>query len=251
MYKFDYAFFIHELWVGITYIPITLLLALVPMIFGILFGTLLAICRIQKIPVLNTAVKIYVLVFRSLPMVLLLLILYFGFMYSFDTIASTLNLNISSGNVPILLLAFIILSIVSIAFMTESVRTALQSVHIGQIEAAHSIGMKTSTIYRRVIIPQALPVAVPIFGNTFIGLTKGTSLVYMIGVTDLITGVKIEANANYRYLEAYVAVAVIYWALCIGIEQGVRLLSKCVKKNFEKDKILPKNSKMNFIGNSL
>jgi len=53
-------------------------------------------------------------------------------------------------------------------------------------------------------------------------------LVYMIGVTDLITGVKIEANANYRYLEAYFAVAIIYWLLCIATEQGIRLLSNKV-----------------------
>jgi len=228
MYKFDYSFFIHELWVGITYIPVTISLALVPMAIGVIFGTLLAIGRIQKVPLLQTFVKIYVLLFRSMPMVLLMLILYFAFMYGFDTLSAALHLKISSGNVPPLVLAFIILSFVSVAFLTESVRTALQSVQRGQIEAARSIGMKTASIYRRIIIPQALPVAVPILGNTFIGLMKGTALVYMIGVTDLITGVKIEANANYRYLEAYFAVAIIYWLLCIATEQGIRLLSNKV-----------------------
>ncbi|WP_073587845.1 amino acid ABC transporter permease [Anaerocolumna xylanovorans] len=225
MYKFDYSFFLHELWVAVTYIPLTLKLSMIPMVFGLVFGTLLAILRIQKVPVLNTLIKIYILIFRSMPMVLMILILYFSFMYGFDTIAELMHLKIRSGNVPPIILAYIILSIVSVAFMTESIRTALQSVQKGQVEAAHSIGMKTSAIYRRIIIPQALPVAIPILGNTFIGLTKGTALVYMIGVTDLITGVKIEANASYRYLEAYIAIAVIYWLLCIAIEQGIRLLS--------------------------
>lgn len=228
MYKFDYIFFLHELWVGVTYIPTTILMAVIPMIFGLLLGTLLAIGRIQKIPVLDVLIRIYVLLFRSMPMVLVLLILYFGFVYSFDTLAGFLHLKVNSGNVPPLLLAVIILSIVSLAFITESIRAALQSVSSGQIEAARSIGMKTGTIYNRIIIPQALPVAIPILGNTFIGLMKGTALVYMIGVTDLITGVKIEANANYRYLEAYIAVAVIYWLLCISIEQIIRFLSKQV-----------------------
>jgi ABC-type amino acid transport system permease subunit len=99
----------------------------------------------------------------------------------------------------------------------------------GQIEAAQSIGMTTPLIYRRVILPQALPVAVPILGNTFIGQIKGAALVSMIGVKDIVTQVKIEANANYRYLEAYIAAALVYWVICLGIEQGVRLLNRLVR----------------------
>lgn len=228
MYKFDYFFFLHELWIGVTYIPITLILAFVPLIFGLLVGTLLAICRIQKVPVLDRVTKIYILIFRSMPMVLALLLLYFAFSFGFDWLAGLLHLKILSANIPPLIIAIMILCVVSVAFISESIRMALQSVHKGQIEAAYSIGMRTRTVYKRVIIPQALPVAVPILGNTFISLTKGTALVYMIGVTDLITGVKIEANANYRYLEAYIAVAIIYWALCIVLEQGIRILSKSV-----------------------
>lgn len=230
MYKFDYVFFLHELWVAVTYIPLTLQLAVIPLLFGLVVGTLLAICRIQNVPVVSTLIKIYVLIFRSMPMVLMILILYFAFMYGFDAVAELLKLKIRSGNVPSIVLAYIILCIVSVAFMAESIRTALQSVHKGQLEAAHSVGMNTSTIYQRVIIPQALPVAIPILGNTFIGMTKGTALVYLVGVTDLITGVKIEANASYRYLEAYIAIAIIYWLLCIAIEQGIRLLSHKVNQ---------------------
>ncbi len=228
MYKFDYPFLLHEIWVAVTYIPLTLELSFIPMVFGLVIGTLLAVCRIQKIPVLNTIIKLYILIFRSMPMVLMILILYFSFMYGFDTLAGFLHLKIRSGDVPPIVLAYIILSIVAVAFMTESIRAALQSVQKGQIEAAHSIGMRTAVIYRRIIIPQALPVAIPILGNTLIGLIKGTSLVYMIGVTDMITGVKIEANASYRYLEAYIAIAIIYWLLCIAIEQGIGLISRRV-----------------------
>lgn len=230
MYKFDMIFFLHELWVGITYIPITLILAIVPMIIGLLLGTVLAVIRIQRIPVLDLVIKGYVLLFRSMPMVLLIMILYFGFVYGFDAFAGFFHLGISSGQISPLTLALIILSIVSVAFLTETIRTALQSVQKGQIEAARSIGMTTWTIYRRIIIPQAVPVAIPILGNAFIGLTQGTALVYMIGVTDLITGVKIEANATYRYIEAYIAIAIIYWGLCLVIEQGIRLLDFYVNR---------------------
>lgn len=228
MYNFDLNFFIHELWVGVSYIPYTLLLAFVPLLAGLIFGSLFAICRMQKVRFLNKLIQFYILVFRSMPIVLTLLIMYFIIIYSFDWMSQILNLQITSGEIPALVLALVILSLISIAFTAESVRAALQSVNQGQIEAAYSIGMKTRTVYRRIIFPQSLPVAIPILGSTFIGLLQGTALVYMLGITDLITGVKIEANANYRYLEAYVAIAIIYWLLTLAIEQCIRLLSSRV-----------------------
>jgi ABC-type amino acid transport system permease subunit len=141
--------------------------------------------------------------------------------------------SLRSGNIPSIVFAMAVLSFLAVAFMSESIRMALQSVPPGQVEAAQSIGMTTVTIYRRVIIPQALPVAIPILGNTFISQAKGTALVYLIGVTDLITGVKIEANATYRYLEAYIACALIYWVLCAGIEQGIRLINKKIRVRYK------------------
>jgi ABC-type amino acid transport system permease subunit len=229
MYHFDYAFFAHEIWIAITYLPLTLLLASVPLVFGMIFGSVLAIFRIHRVPVLGWISRGYVVLVRGMPMVLVMLILYFAFVYGFDTVAETMGWSLRSGNIPSLVLALIVLCFLSIAFISESIRTALQSVPPGQVEAAQSIGLTTPTIYRRVIIPQALPVAIPLLGNTFISQTKGTALVYMLGVTDLLTGVKIEANATYRYLEAYIACALIYWALCVGIEQGIRLLNKMVR----------------------
>jgi His/Glu/Gln/Arg/opine family amino acid ABC transporter permease subunit len=215
----------HELWVGVTYIPITLLLSIVPLIIGLIVGTLFAICRIQKVRIIDRIIQVYVVLLRSIPIVLLMLMLYFFFTYGIDEIAGFYHLPFRSSQVSPITLAFIILSFVSVAFLSESVRTALQSVQKGQIEAARSVGMTTTTIYRRIIIPQALPVAIPILGNTFIGLIQGTALLYLIGVTDLITGVKIQANGNYRYVEAYIAAAIVYWVLCIAVEQGIRLLS--------------------------
>jgi L-cystine transport system permease protein len=228
MYKFSFQFFGHEIMTAVSYIPITLLLALTPLVVGVLLGFILAVCRVQKIPVAARVIQIYITVFRSLPMVLTIVILYYFFQYGLNSISGALHLGITSAKVPPLAMALIVLCIISVAFITESIRTALQSVQKGQIEAALSIGMTTRTTYRRVIIPQALPVAVPILGNTFIGLVKGTALAYMLGVTDLVTGVKIEANASYRYIEAYIAIALIYWAICILIERLVKLLSKRV-----------------------
>lgn len=228
MYQFDFSFFIHELWIAVQYIPITLLLSIVPMLVGLIFGFFLAVCRIQKVKVLNELTAVYVILIRGIPIILLILVTYFAFEYGFDAFSQFFHLGISSAQVPMLAVGLFVLCVISVAFMTESIRTALQSVQKGQIEAAYAIGMTTATTYKRIIIPQALPVAVPILGNTFIGLIKGTALVYMIGIVDMLDATKIEANANYRYLEAYLAAAVIFWILCVLVEKGTSLLSKRV-----------------------
>jgi L-cystine transport system permease protein len=228
MYEFDFNFFLQELWVAVKYIPVTLLLSVVPMFVGLVFGSLLAVGRIQKIRILSPLTNVYVILIRGIPMVLLLLVVYFGFNYGFNAFSRTFHLGIESSKVPIIIIAIFVLCIISIAFLTESVRAALQSVPKGQVEAAYSVGMTTCDTYRRVIIPQALPVAVPILGNMFISFVKGSALVYMIGVVDLLDATKIEANINYRYLEAYIAAAIVYWAICVLIEKGTSLLSKRV-----------------------
>ena len=228
MCQFDFSFFLSEIWIAVQYIPITLLLSIVPMVVGLILGFFLAVCRIQKIKVLNELTSIYVILIRGVPMVLLILVTFFGFEYGFDAFSNFFHLGISSGKIPMLVIGIFVLCVISVAFMTESIRTALQSVEKGQIEAAYSIGMTTASTYRSVIIPQAMPVAVPILGNTFIGLVKGTALVYMIGIVDILDATKIQANANYRYLEAYIAAAIIFWIMCIAIEKGTTVLSKKV-----------------------
>jgi His/Glu/Gln/Arg/opine family amino acid ABC transporter permease subunit len=231
MYTIDYAFLLHELITGFLYLPFTLGLAAAPVAIGLVLGGFLAVIRVQRVPIVQHIIKWYIVIIRGLPTVLLLLIVYFSFVYSFDSLAELLHLSLRSGKIPPVVFAIIVLSFISIAFMSESVRAALLSVGTGQIEAAQSIGMTTPMIYRRVIIPQALPVAIPILGNTFIGQIKGVALVSMIGVKDIVTQVRIEANANYRYLEAYIAVAVVYWVICLGIEQGIRLLNHLVRSH--------------------
>ncbi|MDR3166767.1 MAG: amino acid ABC transporter permease [Treponema sp.] len=233
MYRIDYNFLLSEIKTGFLYLPFTLFLATGPLVIGFVIGGILALIRVQRVPVISEIIRWYTVFIRGLPMVLILLIVYFAFVSGFDLIMNALNLPFKSGQIPPVLFAFIILSFISTALITESIRMALLSVPPGQIEAAQSIGMTTPMIYRRVIVPQAMPVAVPILGNTFIGQIKGTALVSMIGVKDIVTQVRIAANANYRYLEAYIAVAIVYWIVCVGIEQGIRLLDRKIKSRIK------------------
>ncbi len=231
MYQFDFSFFVSELQVAFTYIPVTLLLACVPMVVGLVIGGLLAAVRVQHVPIASQLIALFVLLVRSLPIILLLLVSYYGFTGGFDALTSMLDLSINSAQVPILIIAIVVLCIIAIAFLTETMRAAFQSVDTGQIEAARSEGMTVGSLYRRVIVPQALPMAIPILGNVLIGLIQGSALVYIIGVVDLLNATKIQANINYRYIEAYLAAALVYWFLCFLIEKASDLLSQRVNRS--------------------
>jgi ABC-type amino acid transport system permease subunit len=114
------------------------------------------------------------------------------------------------------------------AYSSESLRAALLSVDKGQIEAAHSLGLTNAQTLRRVTIPQAVVVALPTMTNGFIGNFHGTSLVFVISVVDILAKAKLTGANAYRYFEVFVAVALIYWALCIVIER----LGKYLEKKF-------------------
>jgi L-cystine transport system permease protein len=100
----------------------------------------------------------------------------------------------------------------------------LQSVNSGQYEAAYSVGMTSWQMLKRIVFPQAMPVAIPLIGSNFIELIKGSAIASLISVVELINGTLFEANGNYKFLEAYLAAAVIYWTLCIMIERMVAFL---------------------------
>lgn len=109
--------------------------------------------------------------------------------------------------------AFIVLSLASSAYMAESIRASLYSVDKGQMEAAKSIGMTHMQSMTRIILPQAIKVAVPTLFSSFINIVKDTSLVFAIGVKEMMATAQLEGSSGYRYLEAYICVLLIYWAV--------------------------------------
>lgn len=107
--------------------------------------------------------------------------------------------------------------------------TSLESVPKGQIEAANALGMTYFQALRRVILPEAIVVALPSLGNSFIGLIKGTSLAFVCAVVEMTAAGKIIAGRTYRYFEVYVSLAIIYWIITIIVEQGIKLIEKKIR----------------------
>ncbi len=158
-----------------------------------------------KVPVLNKFfLNCIYLFFRGTPLMAQLFCFYFGVL----PLSNKLALRVSSFGA-----ALIILSLCSAAYMAESLRAAISSIHIGQMEAAQSIGMTYMQAMFRIILPQAIRVAIPTLFGTFINIVKDTSLVFAIGVKEMMAVAQLEGASGYRYLEAYVCVLLVYWAL--------------------------------------
>lgn len=223
-FQFDLSFLIFEIGVAIKYIPVVLLLSIVPLIIGLLLGIGIAIIRLFKIRPFDKFFTVFVIFLRGVPLVLQLTILYLAVSLSFDSLAKTFGLQMSSKDLSYTLIAVVGLSINATVYLSEVMRTALQSVPVGQYEAAYSVGMTSSQMLWRIIIPQALPVAIPLIGNNFIGLIKGSAIASLISVVEIINATLYEASGNYKFLEAYVAAAIIYWLLCILVERLVAFL---------------------------
>jgi polar amino acid transport system permease protein len=130
------------------------------------------------------------------------------------------------NSIPSLLFVLVAFSLNEAAYNSENIRAAIQSIEKGQIEAAHSLGMTSFQVLKRVLLPEAFVVALPTLGNALIGLLKGTSLAFVCSVVEITAQGKILAGSSYRYFEVYVSLAIIYWVLTIIIEQGIKFIEK-------------------------
>lgn len=224
--SFDFSFMVETLKIGLKYLPMTLYISFTPLFFGLILGALIAILRMSHKKPLVVLTKWYIVIVRGIPPILMLLLFFLTMTRVFDSLMGFLHINISSSVIKPPTVVICALTVIASANFAETIRTSFKSVGKGQLEAAYSIGMTRLTAIRRIIIPQALPVAIPIVANTFITLIKSSSLAYLLTVTDVLNGCKIHADVSYKFLEAYVAAAIIYYIICWGIEQGAKLLAK-------------------------
>ena len=120
------------------------------------------------------------------------------------------------------------------AYMAESIRAAIVGIDRSQTEAALSIGMTQSQLMRRIILPQATRVATPTLMNYFIDMIKATSLAFTLGVTELMGATQKEAAGSFLYLEAFLLVALIYWAIVEVLSWGQRRLEIYLNKAYQR-----------------
>lgn len=217
--QFDMQIFFSDLQTILWVVPGTLLMALVVLLSSIVIGALFASLRLfggrltSKIPLL------YVGYVRSVPLLMHLFIFF-----------QILQRLFPGQQHAQLLIMIIIYSFYVGASQTENIRAALSSVAKGQFDAGYSIGMTRTQTMLRIIFPQALKVAIPVFFNTYLATVKGLALVFTVGVIDIFAQAKLLAVQNFGYIEAYLAAALIYW----GISVSFTLLFGWLEKNFSR-----------------
>ena len=185
---------------------ITLRLTAAAVALGSVGGIALGIARLSKFKPLSLLARIYIDFFRGTPLLIQLLLIYFGvpsLLKSFGV-----NFTFDQWGAAILGLTFN-----SAAYLAEIVRGGIQSIESGQTEAAESLGLSSVQAMRYVIFPQALRRMIPPLGNEFITLLKDTSLVAVIGYQELLRQGQLVVAKNFRAFEIYIAVALNYLAM--------------------------------------
>ncbi|MUT67202.1 amino acid ABC transporter permease [Paenibacillus sp. NEAU-GSW1] len=207
-------------------IPNTLYITVVSVAVGFLIGTAVALIRTYRVPVLHPIAAGYVMFIRGTPMLMHLLLIYFGLPLLIDGAADALGFGFSSANIPLIGFAYISFSITAGAYMSEVVRAGITAVNRGQIEAAYSIGMTTVQALRRIVMPQALAVSLPNLSNNLIGMLHGSTLAFTVSVVEINAQAQIVAATNWKFLEAYIAAAILFWGMTVLIERGTGLLER-------------------------
>lgn len=220
--KLDFGYLVEIIPELLTFIPLTLFLAVISMIFSIIGGLILALITRSNIPVLKQLATIYISFFRAIPTLVQLFLIYYGLPQIFPALSAMTAITA----------AILGLSLKQSAFLAEIFRAALNSVDKGQVEACLSVGMTKAQAFRRIVLPQATRNAIPATSNIFIGLIKETSLAFTLGVVELFAQGKIIAAGSLKFFETYLALALLYWFLIIVFTMIQQALEKRMEKPY-------------------
>ena len=195
----------------------TLKVSLIALLIGLLLGIVICLAKISTIKVLNVLATIYVEVIRNTPILVQIMIIYFALPevgISFTPFMS----------------AIIALSINSGAYVSEIFRSGILAIDKGEMEAGRSLGLSYFQTMKFIILPQALKNSLPALGNEFISLVKESSIVYFVGVADIMFAANTVKNATYETFGPYLIAAAIYFIITSVLSFLVKRLEKKLAK---------------------
>jgi glutamate/aspartate transport system permease protein len=200
----------------------TVTLTLLAMTGGIIFGTLLAMMRLSRFTVLGLVAGGYVNLMRSIPLVLVIFWFYFLVPY--------IGAWAIGASRPIAVGAFwssvITFTMFEAAYYSEIMRAGIQSIPRGQVAAGQALGLNYWQTMARIVLPQAFRNMLPVLLTQTIILFQDTSLVYVISVTDFFGAAAKIANRDYRLVEMYTFVAVVYFIISFSLSYLVKVLQR-------------------------
>lgn len=194
----------------------TLQLAFITVLFGTVFGSLIAIARMSKLKIINFIVGVYVEIIRGTPILVQLYIFYLFLPMAFSALS-----NISEY-------WFVVGALImnSSAYVSEIIRAGIQAVDHGQTEAARSLGMSSKNTMLRIVLPQAIKNILPALGNEFIMMIKETSLASVFFINELMCTQKILQSSQYLVWQPLFIVAAIYFVVTYVLNQLVKFLER-------------------------
>jgi L-cystine transport system permease protein len=209
---------VKTMWLVLKSIPVTLQITLVALLAAAPVSFLMALVRIYEVKLLKELVTVYVSFIRGTPMILQILVIYSLVPSLLNNAVKYFGWNVNVFDIDPIIYAYIVFGVNTIALLSEVFRSALLSIHEGQIEAGLSIGMSLVQVYRRIIIPQAMVAALPNLCNLAVNLIKNTSLAFLMTVKDITATGKIAASYGYNYIEAYIDIFLVYLLLCTIVQ---------------------------------
>jgi polar amino acid transport system permease protein len=212
-------------------VVLTIELTLGSMAIGIVLGIILAVLRMSKNPILAGVSSAYIWFFRGTPLLVQII-----FWYNLAALLPRIGIGIPfgpqfvSGSVNTLIApitaALLGLGLNEGAYMSEIVRAGMLSVGNGQVEAAQSLGMTQSQTFRKIVLPQAMRVIVPPTGNQVIGMLKGTSLVSVIAIAELLYSAQIIYSNNYQTIPLLIVASLWYLVMTTVLSVGQHFLER-------------------------
>ena len=202
----------------------TLIIAVTGLLIGIFIGTLIAAVRVapkdkKLLRVLNGFCSFYVGLFRGTPMVVQLLVFYY-------VMLPLLGVNMTGVQVSMM-----VFGLNSGAYISEIMRSGIQSVDPGQMEAGRAMGLTFSASMTKIVIPQAVKNILPTLGNEFISLIKETSVVSFVGAADLYVAFNYIGSNSYEFMVPYLVMAIIYIVMVMLISLMIKLMERSLKKS--------------------
>jgi His/Glu/Gln/Arg/opine family amino acid ABC transporter permease subunit len=203
-------------------LKITILLTVIVMAISLVAGIVVALARLSRFRLLRAIVHAYVELFRSTPLLVQLVYIYFA-------------LPLIGIRFPAFVAAVVALSLHYTAFMSEVYRAGIEGIPKGQTDAATALGMSKRKMYTVVVLPQATRAVLPVLGNYLIQLFKDTSLASVITLQELLFAGQIIAARTFDYFTIYTLVFVVYFLIGYPAILGVRWLERKVARGYARD----------------
>lgn len=207
-------------------IPETLELVIITLIISVPIAFYMAIVNRNPKRLLSKIFKIYISFVRSIPVIIIIFLIYHSVPLLLTAVLNRLNINFNVYSINNMVYGCVVFSFVSIPRLSEVFRAGLNSVPANQLEAADSVGMTRFQAYIHIILPQAVDAALPVLCTFVTNLIKMTSLAFCMAIKEITGEAKVAAASSIRYIECYIVIFIMYLIINIIVERVFKYFEK-------------------------